>query len=117
MRIGKPLYTLGQRFSTTTPGTPSAPEINYQQLKANNSSTLQNLQLNVVNRVLPKLINVVIHFIMNIIKCIKARIAELVAYRLGTREVPGSYPGKGVNFSVKTTNWIVFIQIIKKCNL
>ena len=28
-------------------------------------------------------------------------IAQLVAYRLGTGEVPGSNPGKGENFSVK----------------
>ena len=32
---------------------------------------------------------------------IQARIAQLVAYRLGTREVLGSKPGKGNNFSVK----------------
>ena len=35
---------------------------------------------------------------------IQARIAQLVAYRLGTREVPGSNPGKGENFSVKISN-------------
>ena len=29
---------------------------------------------------------------------IQARIAQLVAYRLGTSEVPGSNPGKGENF-------------------
>ena len=40
---------------------------------------------------------------------IKARIAQLVAYRLGTREVPGSNPGKGEKFSVKISNWIVRI--------
>ena len=32
---------------------------------------------------------------------IQARIAQLVAYRLGTGEVLGSNPGKGDNFSVK----------------
>ena len=32
---------------------------------------------------------------------IQARKAQLVAYWLGTREVPGSNPGKGQNFSVK----------------
>ena len=32
---------------------------------------------------------------------IQARIAQLVAYRLGTGKVPGSNPGKGENFSVK----------------
>ena len=32
---------------------------------------------------------------------IKARIAQLVAYQLGTGEVPGSKPGKGKNFSMK----------------
>ena len=48
-------------------------------------------------------------------KCIKvqeiiqARIAQLVAYRLGTGEVPGSNPGNGENFSVKISNWIVQI--------
>ena len=30
-----------------------------------------------------------------------ARIAQLVAYRLGTGEVPGSNTGKGKNFSLK----------------
>ena len=39
----------------------------------------------------------------------QARIAQLVAYRLGTREVAGSNPGKGENFSVKISNWIVSI--------
>ena len=29
---------------------------------------------------------------------IQARIAQLVAHRLGTWEVPGSNPGKGENF-------------------
>ena len=40
-------------------------------------------------------------------KQIQARIAQLVAYGLGTREVPGSNPGnggKGENFSVKISN-------------
>ena len=32
---------------------------------------------------------------------IQARIAHLVAHRLGTGEVPGSNPGKGENFSMK----------------
>ena len=40
---------------------------------------------------------------------IQARIAQLVAYRLGTEKVPGSNPGKGENFSVKISNWIVRI--------
>ena len=40
---------------------------------------------------------------------IQARIAQLEAYRLGTGEVPGSNPGKGENFSVKISNWIVRI--------
>ena len=40
---------------------------------------------------------------------IQARITQLVAYRLGTGEVPGSNPGKGKNFSVKISNWIVRI--------
>ena len=38
---------------------------------------------------------------------IQARIAQLVAYRLGTGEVPGSNPGKGENFSVKIGNCII----------
>ena len=43
---------------------------------------------------------------------IQARIAQLVAYRLGgTSEVPGSNPGKDENFSVKICNWIVRIWI------
>ena len=37
-------------------------------------------------------------------RCIQARIAQLVAYRLGTREVPGSNPGKDENFSMKISN-------------
>ena len=35
---------------------------------------------------------------------IQARIAQLVAYRLGTRKVPGSNPGKGEKFSMKKSN-------------
>ena len=35
---------------------------------------------------------------------IQARIAQLVAYRLATGEVPGSNPSKGENFSVKISN-------------
>ena len=35
---------------------------------------------------------------------IQARMAQLVAYRLGTGEVPGSNPGKGENFSMKISN-------------
>ena len=42
---------------------------------------------------------------------IQARIAQLVAYRLHTGEVPGSNPDKGENFSVKISNWIVRIWI------
>ena len=38
---------------------------------------------------------------------IHARIAQLVANRLGTGEVLGSNLGKGENFSVKISNWIV----------
>ena len=41
----------------------------------------------------------------------QARIAQLVAYRLGTGDVPGWNPGKGENFSVKINNWIVPIWI------
>ena len=40
---------------------------------------------------------------------IQARIAQLVAYQLGTREVPDSNTGKGENFSIKKV--IKFIQI------
>ena len=43
---------------------------------------------------------------------IQARIAQLVAYRLGAEEVPGSNPGKGENYSVKISNWIVRIWIL-----
>ena len=35
---------------------------------------------------------------------IQARIAHLVAYPLGTGEVPDSNPGKGENFSMKISN-------------
>ena len=45
----------------------------------------------------------------NMLVKIQARIAQLVAYRLGTGMVPGSNPGKGDNFSVKISNWIVQI--------
>ena len=45
----------------------------------------------------------------NLILIIQARIAQLVAYWLGTGEVPGSNLGKGENFSVKISNWIVRI--------
>ena len=37
---------------------------------------------------------------------IQARIAQLVAYGLGTGEVPGSNPGKGENFSMKVSNYL-----------
>ena len=40
---------------------------------------------------------------------IQDRIAQLVAYRLSTGEVPGSNPGKGENFSKKISN--SFIRI------
>ena len=42
-------------------------------------------------------------------KVSQARIAQLVAFRLGTGDVPGSNPGKGKNFSVKISYWIVRI--------
>ena len=46
-----------------------------------------------------------------------ARIAQMVAYRLGTGEVPGSKPGKGENFSVKIGNWTdIFHFIIDRIN-
>ena len=35
---------------------------------------------------------------------IQARIAQMVAYWLGTRDVPGSNPGKGENFSMRISN-------------
>ena len=41
---------------------------------------------------------------------IQARIAQLVAYRLGTWEVSGSNPGKGENFSVKISNWNISVN-------
>ena len=43
------------------------------------------------------------------VEMIQARIAQLVAYWLGSGEVPGSNPGKAENFSVKISNWIVQI--------
>ena len=47
--------------------------------------------------------------IENFENSIQAWIAQLVAYRLGTGEVPGSKPGKGENFSVKIgTGWFEF---------
>ena len=36
-------------------------------------------------------------------------IAQRLAKRLATLEVPGSNPGMGENFSVKINNWIVLI--------
>ena len=36
----------------------------------------------------------------------QARIAQLVAYQLGTSEVLGSNPGKDKNFSMKISNWL-----------
>ena len=53
-------------------------------------------------------------FIDKITFCLKdpSQIAQLVAYRLCTGEVPGSNPGKGENFSVKIGNWIVGIYIL-----
>ena len=37
---------------------------------------------------------------------IQARIAQLVAYRLSTGEMPGSNLSKGENFSMKISNWL-----------
>ena len=42
-----------------------------------------------------------IKFLFRLLLAIQARIAQLVAYRLGAGEAPGSNPGKGKNFSVK----------------
>ena len=50
------------------------------------------------------------------IKLIQARIAQLVAYWLGTREVPGSNPGKGESFSMKI-NIVYFVSLIGTCIL
>ena len=44
-------------------------------------------------------------------EAIQARIAQLVAYQLGTGEVPGSNPGKGENYSLKISNWS-YVHII-----
>ena len=45
--------------------------------------------------------------LVNTVECLyklrNKRIAQLVAYRLGTGEVPGSNPSKGENFSMKIT--------------
>ena len=35
------------------------------------------------------------------VEVFQARIAQLVAFQLGTGKVPGSNPGKGVNFAMK----------------
>ena len=42
--------------------------------------------------------------LVELLKRIQARIAQLVAYRLGTGEVPTSNPNKGENFSMKISN-------------
>ena len=55
------------------------------------------------------MIDVTDNFVLDFKFEIQARIAQLVAYRLGTGEVPGSNPSKGENFSVKISNWIVRI--------
>ena len=44
------------------------------------------------------------HLQINTVGIIQARIAQLVSYRLGTGEVPGSNPSKGENFSIKISN-------------
>ena len=44
------------------------------------------------------------------LSCFQTRIAQLVAYRLGTGEVPGSNLDKGKNFSVKIIYIIQNIQ-------
>ena len=50
-----------------------------------------------------------IYIYIYIVHVIQAMVAQLLAYRLGTRKVPGSNPSKGENFSVKKSNWIVRI--------
>ena len=40
----------------------------------------------------------------NVLFCIQAWIAQLVAHRIGARVVCGSNPGKGKNFSMKICN-------------
>ena len=42
------------------------------------------------------------YFFLNI----QARIAQLVAYQLGTDEVSGTNPSKGENFSMNLSNWL-----------
>ena len=42
---------------------------------------------------------------------IQARIIQIVAYRLGTGEISSLNPGKGENFSVKISNWFIWIWI------
>ena len=44
------------------------------------------------------------HLKIKTVWIIQARIAQLVSYRLGTGEVPGSNPSKGENFSMKISN-------------
>ena len=51
-----------------------------------------------------KIINVDVNFCQH-----QVVIAQWLASRLATREVPGSNPGKGENFSVKISDWIVQI--------
>ena len=48
---------------------------------------------------------------------IQAWIAQLVAHRLGTREVQGSNPCKGDNFSMKISNRLIqiWIRILSMC--
>ena len=57
------------------------------------------------------------YFKMQILMAIQARIAQLVAYWLGTGEVPGSNLGKGKNFWMKISNWIIQIWMATAWNL
>ena len=58
----------------------------------------------IYNRTRPRIVMLLRSFCKKMCKIIQARIAQLVAYQLGTGEVPGSNPGKGENFSMKISN-------------
>ena len=73
---------------------------NYLQLKFSTTVTIR----------IPK-IQISLNATSQKISHIQARIAQLVAYRLGNGEVPGSNPGKGKNFTVKISNWFMQIWI------
>ena len=67
----------------------------------------QKIKFNFVCRICQNVLSCVFSRVRSKIKfflLIQARIAQLVAFRLGTGEVPGSNPGKGKNLSMKISN-------------